>query len=166
MANVQAAASEASNTYKAYSSANLLSATKTFYIPIYTGLDSNIDGFTVTGRGDGGKSLWLDWYDVAGAAKYIVYDVTNGANTLKGTVTASEFKFTDLTPAWEYDIKVIAYSADGTILAQKHILQNLCCLLARERSERNRFGRKRAERFMERFGLPWILHSMEHRRQL
>ena len=118
MANVQAAASEASNTYKAYSSANLLSATKTFYIPIYTGLDSNIDGFTVTGRGDGGKSLWLDWYDVAGAAKYIVYDVTNGANTLKGTVTASEFKFTDLTPAWEYDIKVIAYSADGTILAQ------------------------------------------------
>ena len=113
MANVQAAASEASNTYKAYSSANLLSATKTFYIPIYTGLDSNIDGFAVTGRGEGGKALWLDWNDVEGATQYEIYDVTNGANTLKGTVTASEFKFTDLTPAWEYDIKVVAIAADG-----------------------------------------------------
>lgn len=166
MANVQAAASEASNTYKAYSSANLLSATKTFYIPIYTGLDSNIDGFTVTGRGDGGKSLWLDWYDVAGAAKYIVYDVTNGANTLKGTVTASEFKFTDLTPAWEYDIKVIAYSADGTILAQNTSYRICAACSPVSGVSANRFGRKRAERFMERFGLPWILHSMEHRRQL
>ncbi len=118
MANVQAAASEASNTYKAYSSADLLSAAKTFYIPIYSGLDSEIGGFTVTGRGDGGKALWLDWYDVAGAAKYSIYDVTNGANTLKGTVTESEFKFTDLTPAWEYDIKVVAYSSSGTVLAQ------------------------------------------------
>ncbi len=119
MANVQAAASEASNTYKAYSSANLLSAAKTFYIPVYSGLDSEIGGFTVTGRGDGGKALWLDWYDVAGAAKYSVYDITNGANTLKGTVTASEFKFTDLTPAWEYDIKVVAYSSSGAVLAEK-----------------------------------------------
>ena len=118
MANVQAAASEASNTYKAYSKANLLSAVKTFYIPVYTGLDSGISGFTVTGRGDGGKALWLDWNDVLGAAKYEVYDVTNGAKTLKGTATASEFKFTDLTPAWEYDIKVIAYSADGKVLAE------------------------------------------------
>ena len=113
MANVQAAASEASNTYKAYSSANLLSATKTFYIPIYTGLDSNIDGFTVTGRGDGGKALWLDWSDVDGAVKYEVYDVTNNTNTLKDTVTKSEVKFIDLNPAWEYDIKVVAIDANG-----------------------------------------------------
>ena len=113
MANVQAAASEASNTYKAYSSANLLSATKTFYIPIYTGLDSNIDGFTVTGRGDGGKALWLDWSDVDGAVKYEVYDVTNNTSTLKDTVTKSEVKFIDLNPAWEYDIKVVAIDANG-----------------------------------------------------
>ena len=114
MANVQAAASEASNTYKAYSSANLLSAAKTFYIPIYTGLDSNIDGFTVTGRGDGGKSLWLDWNDVEGATQYEIYDVTNGASTLKGiTEGESRFTFIDLNPAWEYDIKVVAIAADG-----------------------------------------------------
>ena len=69
--------------------------------------------FTVTGRGDGGKALWLDWSDVDGAVKYEVYDVTNNTNTLKDTVTKSEVKFIDLNPAWEYDIKVVAIDANG-----------------------------------------------------
>ena len=64
--------------------------------------------FAVTGRGDGGKALWLDWADVGGATEYDVYDVTNGASELKGTSETSDFTFTDLNPAWEYDIKVVA----------------------------------------------------------
>ena len=64
--------------------------------------------FAVTGRGDGGRALWLDWADVDGATEYDVYDVTNGASELKGTSETSDFTFTDLNPAWEYDIKVVA----------------------------------------------------------
>ena len=64
--------------------------------------------FAVTGRGDGGRALWLDWADVGGATEYDVYDVTNGASELKGTSETSDFTFTDLNPAWEYDIKVVA----------------------------------------------------------
>ncbi len=63
--------------------------------------------FTVTGRGDGGKALWLDWEDVKDAESYDIYDVTNGKNELKGTSKKSDFTFTDLNPAWEYDIKVV-----------------------------------------------------------
>ncbi len=70
-------------------------------------------GFVVTGRGNGGKSLWLDWNDVAGAVGYKVYDVTNGANTFKGEVTTSDISFHDLNPAWEYDMKVVAYDKNG-----------------------------------------------------
>ena len=64
--------------------------------------------FAVTGRGNGGRALWLDWADVGGATEYDVYDVTNGASELKGTSETSDFTFTDLNPAWEYDIKVVA----------------------------------------------------------
>ena len=67
--------------------------------------------FAVTGRGDGGRALWLDWADVGGATEYDVYDVTNGASELKGTSETSDFTFTDLNPAWEYDIKVVAKNA-------------------------------------------------------
>ena len=67
--------------------------------------------FAVTGRGNGGKALWLDWADVGGATEYDVYDVTNGASELKGTSETSDFTFTDLNPAWEYDIKVVAKNA-------------------------------------------------------
>ena len=71
-------------------------------------------GFAVTGRGEGGKALWLDWNDVEGATQYEIYDVTNGASTLKGiTEGESRFTFIDLNPAWEYDIKVVAIAADG-----------------------------------------------------
>ena len=70
-----------------------------------------INEFAVTGRGNGGRALWLDWADVGGATEYDVYDVTNGASELKGTSETSDFTFTDLNPAWEYDIKVVAKNA-------------------------------------------------------
>ena len=70
--------------------------------------------FAVTGRGDGGTALWLDWDDVPKAESYYIYDVTNGANTLKGITQSSKFTFVDLNPAWEYDIKVVAKSGENS----------------------------------------------------
>ena len=94
--------------------------------------------FTVTGRGDGGKALWLDWADVDGAESYDIYDVTNGANELKGTSETSDFTFTDLNPAWEYDIKVVAKnifeSTESTfrICAATPAVQNLTAAVTGE----------------------------------
>ena len=71
-------------------------------------------GFEVTGRGKSGTALWLDWDDVPKAESYYIYDVTNGANTLKGITQSSKFTFVDLNPAWEYDIKVVAKSGENS----------------------------------------------------
>ena len=48
------------------------------------------------------------------AESYYIYDVTNGANTLKGITQSSKFTFVDLNPAWEYDIKVVAKSGENS----------------------------------------------------
>ena len=70
--------------------------------------------FAVTGRGNGGTALWLDWADVKNAENYHIYDVTNGANELKGITQSSKFTFVDLNPAWEYDIKVVAKNGEDS----------------------------------------------------
>ncbi len=70
--------------------------------------------FAVTGRGNGGTALWLDWADVKNAENYYIYDVTNGANELKGITQSSKFTFVDLNPAWEYDIKVVAKNGEDS----------------------------------------------------
>ena len=94
--------------------------------------------FAVTGRGDGGKALWLDWADVDSAESYEIYDITNGANELKGTSETSDFTFTDLNPAWEYDIKIVAKnifdSAESTcrICAATPVVQNFTATVTGE----------------------------------
>ena len=93
-------------------------ATQTYSVSVEFATDavkpSTPANFEVTGRGNGGRSLWLDWSDCKNAVSYKVYDVTNGASTLKGiTEGESRFTFIDLNPAWEYDIKVVAIAADG-----------------------------------------------------
>ena len=94
--------------------------------------------FAVTGRGDGGKTLWLDWADVDSAESYEIYDITNGANELKGTSETSDFTFTDLNPAWEYDIKIVAKnifdSAESTcrICAATPVVQNFTATVTGE----------------------------------
>ena len=94
--------------------------------------------FAVTGRGDGGKALWLDWTDVDSAESYEIYDITNGANELKGTSETSDFTFTDLNPAWEYDIKIVAKnifdSAESTcrICAATPVVQNFTATVTGE----------------------------------
>ena len=108
MANVQAPSSEAGNTYKAYVEAGLLSASKTFVIPVYDNTDPGITGLNVYARGNGGKSLYLEWNAVAGATSYKVYIVSGSTSYLKGTVKDTKFTFTDLTPSWEYDVIIVA----------------------------------------------------------
>ena len=91
------------------------------YLPNGTeiGGDRKVTGFNVYGRGDGGTDLYLEWNEVGGADKYEVYIVSANSETLKGTVTENRFTFTDLSPAWEYDVRVKAYSGDE-LIAQNH----------------------------------------------
>ena len=91
------------------------------YLPNGTeiGGDRKVTGFNVYGRGDGGTDLYLEWNKVGGADKYEVYIVSANSETLKGTVTENRFTFTDLSPAWEYDVRVKAYSGDE-LIAQNH----------------------------------------------
>ena len=91
------------------------------YLPNGTeiGGDRKVTGFNVYGRGDGGTDLYLEWNEVSGAEKYEVYIVSANSETLKGTVTENRFTFTDLSPAWEYDVRVKAYSGDE-LIAQNH----------------------------------------------
>ena len=81
------------------------------------GAPRDIKGFNVYARGDGGTDLYLEWQGVHGADEYQVYIVSGGKETLKGTAKDSRFVFTDLTPGWEYDVRVKAL-ADGEVIAQ------------------------------------------------
>ncbi len=72
-----------------------------------------VTGVTITARGGDGERARIDWNAVNGAVRYEVYEITNGVNRLKGETTATNFTFTDLVPGWTYEVKVVAYSADG-----------------------------------------------------
>lgn len=69
--------------------------------------------FNVYARGDGGTDLYLDWDDVKNAVGYIIYIVSGSNSYFKGDTSESKYTFTDLTPAWEYDVKVVAYNDNG-----------------------------------------------------
>ena len=72
-----------------------------------------VTGVQITARGGDGERARIDWNAVNGAVRYEVYEITNGINRLKGETTATNFTFTDLVPGWTYEVKVVAYSADG-----------------------------------------------------
>lgn len=139
MANVQAAASESVTTYNAYNSAGILSASKTFYIPVFSGMPSSkctvsssgsssstttttttttapatakVTGLTLTSRTT--TSLNFTWTKVTGATKYYIY-VTNNTKgtTFNKTVTTNSATLSGLTAANEYSVKVRAYTAKG-----------------------------------------------------
>lgn len=75
-----------------------------------------VKGFEVTGRGEAGTALWLDFDDTSSATEYRFYDVTDNVYTYIGTSDTSDYVFTNLKPAWEYDIKVVA-SNNGNPIA-------------------------------------------------
>ena len=76
-------------------------------------LPGTITGFDIIGTGNKGSLLYLDWNDMVNTDGYKVYVVSGEKEYLKGTTTDSQFKFTDLTPGWNYTVKVVAYNADG-----------------------------------------------------
>lgn len=76
-------------------------------------LPGTITGFDIIGTGNKGSLLYLDWNGMANTDGYKVYVVSGEKEYLKGTTKDSQFKFTDLTPGWNYTVKVVAYNADG-----------------------------------------------------
>lgn len=98
-------------SYKYYNGTKLYSDFSSPYS--LEGLLTSPKDFNVYARGDGGTDLYLDWSDVKNADGYRVYMVSGGNDVLKGDVQESKFTFRDLTPAWEYDIKVVAYNNKG-----------------------------------------------------
>ena len=76
-------------------------------------LPGTITGFDIIGTGNKGSLLYLDWNDMVNTDGYKVYIVSGEKEYLKGTTKDSQFKFTDLTPGWNYTVKVVAYNADG-----------------------------------------------------
>ena len=92
------------------------------YLPKGASLTNNlkVSGITTSARGDAGKLLKITWGAISGATKYEIYNTTNGKNELKGTVSTNEFTFTDLNPAWEYDIVVRAYCGRKTYSSLPH----------------------------------------------
>ena len=73
-----------------------------------------ITGFDIIGTGNKGKLLYLDWNGMAHTDGYRVYITSNGKDYYKGSTKDSQFKFTDLTPGWNYTVKVVAYNDNGT----------------------------------------------------
>ncbi len=75
-------------------------------------------GFRVYGRGDGGTDLYLSWNAAKGADVYRVYILNGEEQEYKGSTAESRFIFTDLDPAAEYSVLVIAENEYGTASAQ------------------------------------------------
>lgn len=143
MANVQAASSESTINYKAYSSAGILKPAKTFYIPVYKSMpakkctmssqtSSAVDPSTTTGSttapsnkktpkttglkftGRTSTSLKYSWTKVSGAKKYYIYIVNNtNGNKFSKTVTTNSASLNNLNSGDKYTVKVKAYTSAG-----------------------------------------------------
>lgn len=140
MANVQAAASESTINYKAYSNAGILKSAKTFYIPIYNSMPSSkctmssdtsttVDKTTTTTTSSNKKtpkttglkfvgrtstSLKYSWTKVSGAKKYYIYIVNNiNGNKFDKTVTTNSASLNNLLEGNKYTVKVRAYTSNG-----------------------------------------------------
>lgn len=120
MANVQGAASEATIQYNAYKKANILSAPKTFLIPIYSGLNGKpivldtVKQETISAEVSG-TSAQFTWKEVDNAQGYEILLLTSptGEWFTVGTTTTNSYFLTGLTTTHNYSIKVRAYAKSG-----------------------------------------------------
>ncbi len=118
MANVQAAASEAGITYKAYKNANLVSAPKTFIIPIYSGLGEaqigNIDNVTITNIS--GFSATVNWNTATSATGYVVETLSSPTGNWEKAVTTSSrsYTLTNLQLAHNYSVRITPFRKTST----------------------------------------------------
>jgi hypothetical protein len=128
MKAVYGAANEASLKYKAYKNSNNLSASRTFYIPVYKNMPSSackvistqdvtttvttesskVTGLKLTSRGS--TALTYKWSAVKNADEYYLYikDNSNG-NVIKKTATDNQYKITGLSKGHQYTVKVKAH---------------------------------------------------------
>ena len=99
-------------TWKNYQGSKLYSD---FSAPVKSGAKPSAPTwYNVYARGNGGKALYLDWNTISNADGYKVYIVSGSTEYFKGDVKDSKFTFTDLTPSWEYTVKVVAYNDYGS----------------------------------------------------
>ena len=80
-----------------------------------------ITGFDIIGTGNKGKLLYLDWTGMAHTYGYRIYIVSGNKEYYQGSTRDSQFKFTDLTPGWNYNIMVVAYNQNGSTATKTSI---------------------------------------------
>lgn len=122
MANVQGAASEAAIQYNAYKKANILSAPKTFLIPIYSGLPdepielSYVDKNTFTIKVTGTSAL-LKWEPTVKAQGYEIRLLSSphGEWSIIGTTDTNSYFIKNLTTTHNYSVQVRAYARSGSV---------------------------------------------------
>lgn len=123
MANVQGAASEAAIQYNAYKKANILSAPKTFLIPVYSGLTEGgepidldyVDKSTFTADVTG-TSAMIKWKAVAKAQGYEIRLLSSphGEWTVVGRTDTNSYFLKGLTTTHNYSIQIRAYAKSGS----------------------------------------------------
>jgi len=121
MANVQGAASEAAIQYNAYKKANILSAPKTFLIPIYSGLegevidvpDVNDSSIKIDKITDATATITWDKVDKATGYEIRLLSSANGNWEIAGTSDTNSYVLTGLTTNHNYSIQVRAYAKSG-----------------------------------------------------
>lgn len=113
MKNVAAASSEALTTYQGYVSANIVSMTKKFIIPVYNNMpeDLTISGLQISSIGN--ENVTLTWNGVLSAAEYQVQMLINGQWTDYAFPTTATVTVTGLLPGNEYKFRVRAISKSG-----------------------------------------------------
>ncbi|MGN0531956.1 MAG: fibronectin type III domain-containing protein [Eubacterium sp.] len=109
MTNVQGAAQESATTYNAYKNSGIISGSRTFYIPVFTGMPSTkcpkptnpivtpakVTGLKLSSRTT--TSLTLKWDKVTGAKGYYLYRYYSDTKTYKKVRTVSGGSNTSIT---------------------------------------------------------------------
>ncbi len=115
MANVQAAASEASNTYKGYKNSGELANAKTFYIPVFVNMPGDDSVSTSIPKVEGvssnafGNSVDLSWKAVSNVNGYQIQVLVNGLITSSVNSSTASALIKQLEPGTEYTFKIRAY---------------------------------------------------------
>lgn len=117
MANVQGAASEAAIQYNAYKKANILSAPKTFLIPIYSNITENpieldyVDSTTFTSMVSG-TGARIDWSPVDKATGYEIRLLSSptGQWQVIGTTSSTRFIISGLSTNHNYSVQIRAFA--------------------------------------------------------